>query len=205
MKDRERAFKVAREQVGIKQWQLPGRKQSFVNHSARGQRREVNAFAEFGFSPFAEEEELQLEIAWAVRGQKTLPNRGQSLGGTRAGHGGVDRDLAPSQKRQAHFRSQRFNRTSYASRFLYRQEQHAQPERTRQSDPQQFGRAANKSLWDRREQAGAVAAGGFITLLKTLPTIISSFKESLAALRHRHERTTARTERDLPITVEKLL
>ncbi len=33
--------------------------------------------------------------------------------------------------------------------------------------------------------AGAVAAGGFITLLKTLPTIVSSFKESLAALRRR--------------------
>ena len=28
--------------------------------------------------------------------------------------------------------------------------------------------------------AGAVAAGGFITLLKTLPTIVSSFRESLA-------------------------
>src|SRR6267142_962508 len=31
--------------------------------------------------------------------------------------------------------------------------------------------------------AGAVAAGGFITLLKTLPTIVSSFKGSLASLR----------------------
>ncbi len=33
--------------------------------------------------------------------------------------------------------------------------------------------------------AGAVAAGGFITLLKTLPTIVSSFKESIASLRRR--------------------
>ena len=31
--------------------------------------------------------------------------------------------------------------------------------------------------------AGAVAAGGFITLIKTLPTIVSSFKDSLASLR----------------------
>ncbi|HET6196176.1 MAG TPA: oligopeptide transporter, OPT family, partial [Acetobacteraceae bacterium] len=51
--------------------------------------------------------------------------------------------------------------------------------------------------------AGAVAAGGFITLIKTLPTIISSFRESVASLRRR---TTGggqvlRTERDLPITV----
>jgi OPT family oligopeptide transporter len=50
--------------------------------------------------------------------------------------------------------------------------------------------------------AGAVAAGGFITLLKTLPTIIGSFKESLASLRAgKAGATTKRTEQDLPITV----
>ena len=51
--------------------------------------------------------------------------------------------------------------------------------------------------------AGAVAAGGFITLLKTLPTIVSSFKESIASLRRREAGASQvlRTERDLPITV----
>jgi len=52
--------------------------------------------------------------------------------------------------------------------------------------------------------AGAVAAGGFITLLKTLPTIVASFRESIASLRKRDGGGTAgqkRTERDLPITV----
>jgi OPT family oligopeptide transporter len=50
--------------------------------------------------------------------------------------------------------------------------------------------------------AGAVAAGGFITLVKTLPTIISSFKDSLASLRAgAGGAATKRTERDLPITV----
>ena len=50
--------------------------------------------------------------------------------------------------------------------------------------------------------AGAVAAGGFITLIKTLPTIVSSFRESLAALRQGGDAArTRRTERDLPITV----
>jgi OPT family oligopeptide transporter len=50
--------------------------------------------------------------------------------------------------------------------------------------------------------AGAVAAGGFITLLKTLPTIISAFKESLSSLREGASAAAAkRTERDLPITV----
>ena len=51
--------------------------------------------------------------------------------------------------------------------------------------------------------AGAVAAGGFITLLKTLPTIVSSFKESIASLRRRDAAAAQvlRTERDLPITV----
>ncbi|MCR4820161.1 MAG: OPT/YSL family transporter [Elusimicrobiales bacterium] len=49
--------------------------------------------------------------------------------------------------------------------------------------------------------AGAVAAGGFITLLKTLPTIISSFKGSLAALKNRgqEKENSSRTERDLSI------
>jgi OPT family oligopeptide transporter len=50
--------------------------------------------------------------------------------------------------------------------------------------------------------AGAVAAGGFITLLKTLPTIISSFKDSIASLREGSGSAGGkRTERDLPITV----
>src|SRR5215468_4310341 len=50
--------------------------------------------------------------------------------------------------------------------------------------------------------AGAVAAGGFMTLLKTLPTIISSFKSSVAALKANREGvSTRRTENDLPLTV----
>ncbi|MFL5343356.1 MAG: OPT family oligopeptide transporter [Hyalangium sp.] len=49
--------------------------------------------------------------------------------------------------------------------------------------------------------AGAVAAGGFITLLKTLPTIISAFKESLSSLREGPGAAAPkRTERDLPLT-----
>lgn len=55
--------------------------------------------------------------------------------------------------------------------------------------------------------AGAVAAGGFITLIKTIPTIISSFKGSLGSLKTQNNgedaATTAvpRTERDLNIKV----
>src|SRR5438445_6504866 len=50
--------------------------------------------------------------------------------------------------------------------------------------------------------AGAVAAGGFITLLKTLPTIIAAFKGSVASLRGGvGGASTKRTEQDLPITV----
>lgn len=49
--------------------------------------------------------------------------------------------------------------------------------------------------------AGAVAAGGFITLAKTLPTIVASFRESLASLRAGAGQAAARrTERDLPVT-----
>lgn len=47
--------------------------------------------------------------------------------------------------------------------------------------------------------AGAVAAGGFITLLKTIPTIISSFKSSLASINKTADEKKAvkRTENDL--------
>ncbi|TMB29235.1 MAG: OPT family oligopeptide transporter [Deltaproteobacteria bacterium] len=50
--------------------------------------------------------------------------------------------------------------------------------------------------------AGAVAAGGFITLLKTLPTIIAAFRGSVASLRGgAGTESTARTSRDLPIGI----
>ncbi|HMQ46547.1 MAG TPA: oligopeptide transporter, OPT family [Saprospiraceae bacterium] len=50
--------------------------------------------------------------------------------------------------------------------------------------------------------AGAVAAGGFITLLKSLPTIIGSFKESLGSIKNRTEGTaTSRTENDLSLKI----
>src|SRR5438067_240154 len=50
--------------------------------------------------------------------------------------------------------------------------------------------------------AGAVAAGGFITLLKTLPTIVAAFKGSVASLRGgAGAGSTSRTNQDLPIGV----
>ena len=49
--------------------------------------------------------------------------------------------------------------------------------------------------------AGAVAAGGFITLIKTIPTIVSSFKESVSAVKEKGADTRLRTERDLNIKV----
>ncbi|HEY2932638.1 MAG TPA: oligopeptide transporter, OPT family [Acidobacteriota bacterium] len=49
--------------------------------------------------------------------------------------------------------------------------------------------------------AGAVAASGLITLLRSLPTIVSSFRDSLGDLRDRRTgKTQTRTEKDIPIT-----
>ena len=45
--------------------------------------------------------------------------------------------------------------------------------------------------------AGAVAAGGFITLIKTIPTIISSFKESIGSMKEKGAAAVLRTENDL--------
>lgn len=53
--------------------------------------------------------------------------------------------------------------------------------------------------------AGAVAAGGFITLIKTIPTIIASFKGSMGSLKSNaaagQNAEVPRTERDLSIKV----
>jgi len=50
--------------------------------------------------------------------------------------------------------------------------------------------------------AGAVAGAGFITLIKTMPTIVSSFKDSLADLRTRDKSVAvARTSDDLSLKV----
>jgi uncharacterized oligopeptide transporter (OPT) family protein len=49
--------------------------------------------------------------------------------------------------------------------------------------------------------AGAVAMGGLITLIKTIPTIISSFKESLGAVKEKGGDSRKRTERDLSLKV----
>jgi len=54
--------------------------------------------------------------------------------------------------------------------------------------------------------AGAVAAGGFITLIKTIPTIVSSFKGSIGSIKKSgvegvNEKAVPRTERDLSIKV----
>ncbi len=50
--------------------------------------------------------------------------------------------------------------------------------------------------------AGAVAAGGFITLFKTIPTIISSFRGSIGSLKEGSGgASVARTERDLSVKI----
>ncbi len=64
-----------------------------------------------------------------------------------------------------------------------------------------FGDTANAiyRAYIRQIGAGAVAAAGFITLLKTLPTIWASFIEAFRSLRNRSGSARVRTERDLSI------
>ncbi|HEY3430753.1 MAG TPA: oligopeptide transporter, OPT family [Cyclobacteriaceae bacterium] len=61
--------------------------------------------------------------------------------------------------------------------------------------------AAIYRAYIRQIGAGAVAAGGFITLMKTIPTIISSFKESISSLKEKSEAGVLRTERDFSFKV----
>lgn len=61
--------------------------------------------------------------------------------------------------------------------------------------------AAIYRAYIRQIGAGAVAAGGFITLMKTIPTIISSFRESIGSLKEKNEGGVLRTERDFSFKV----
>lgn len=49
--------------------------------------------------------------------------------------------------------------------------------------------------------AGAVAAGGFMALIKSIPTIVSSFSQSLASMKAGADATRLRTEQDLSFKV----
>ena len=47
--------------------------------------------------------------------------------------------------------------------------------------------------------AGAVAAGGMISLIKTFPLIIRTFKQAMGSMSRKHSNSSLRTERDLPM------
>ncbi len=70
-----------------------------------------------------------------------------------------------------------------------------------------IGEMSPDQIWSRYIRyigAGAVAAGGIINLLKALPTIVDSFRQSFRDLRRSGDRSTdarPRTERDIPISV----
>ncbi len=49
--------------------------------------------------------------------------------------------------------------------------------------------------------AGAVAMGGLITLIKTIPTIVASFRESIGSVKEAGKDSRIRTDRDLSIKV----
>lgn len=72
-------------------------------------------------------------------------------------------------------------------------------------DPQThtFGNYADAiyRAYIRQIGAGAVASGGFITLVKTIPTIVSSFRESIGSMKEKGESSILRTDRDLSFKV----
>jgi uncharacterized oligopeptide transporter (OPT) family protein len=72
-------------------------------------------------------------------------------------------------------------------------------------DPQthSFGSFADAiyRAYIRQIGAGAVAAGGFITLIKTIPTIVNSFRESIGSMKEKSQTSVLRTERDLSFKV----
>jgi len=60
-----------------------------------------------------------------------------------------------------------------------------------------------REIWERYVRyigAGAVATGGILTLVKSLPTMVESFKVGLSNVQTKAATTLARTERDIPLT-----
>ena len=57
------------------------------------------------------------------------------------------------------------------------------------------------SAYIRYTGAGAVLAAGLITLARTIPTIVSSFRDSVKDFGAGRGASTARTERDIPLSV----
>jgi putative OPT family oligopeptide transporter len=57
------------------------------------------------------------------------------------------------------------------------------------------------SAYIRYTGAGAVLAAGLITLARTIPTIVSSFRDSMKDFGAGRGATTARTERDIPLSI----
>ena len=49
--------------------------------------------------------------------------------------------------------------------------------------------------------AGAIATGGIISLIKSLPLIISTFRDSMKSMKGSQANSTLRTDRDLPMSV----
>lgn len=61
---------------------------------------------------------------------------------------------------------------------------------------------SSSEIWNRYVRyigAGAVATGGFITLIKSIPTMLESFKLGLAQVGRRGSERTGRTDRDLSL------
>ena len=49
--------------------------------------------------------------------------------------------------------------------------------------------------------AGAVAAGGLITLIQTFPLIVRTFKQAMSSMSKKHTDNSLRTQQDLPMPV----
>ena len=63
------------------------------------------------------------------------------------------------------------------------------------------GASAIWSSYLRYIGAGAIAAGGAMSLIKSMPLIASTFKESVKSIKDKHKTTTVRTEREMPMSV----
>lgn len=69
---------------------------------------------------------------------------------------------------------------------------------------QLFAEGGAAAIWSNYVKyigAGAIATGGIISLIKSLPLIISTFRDSMKSMKGSQANSTLRTDRDLPMSV----
>src|SRR4029077_9294472 len=150
-------------QVFVKLGKLPRREQAFVNDGLRGKRANVGARGQERFGAFSEKRETPLETRGCARGMERLdeklPYFGHRFERTAAQRISVHGNAAPSDDAEALGVRGGFHGGAGFVNLGGRKKGKADGEHLRELNSLLLSAGAEKSLRERSEQTGTVAAG----------------------------------------------